>query len=285
MDRNDERREWERYGRGGRERGVQRWERGEVGPSHTGTPERLYGDDQDWDRDRRRTYSGESEGDRPERHDTWPQERFANRFQDRYSERPAQRAEPRYEESRWGRDEPQGWGYQARPTRPYDEERQRRPDEPDLRASQYGYRVGRFSGGRDDEAARGSTWGPMRRGRAPRDYRRADDRIRDEIIECIVRDTDIDASDVEVQVAAGEVTLVGTVEDRAAKRGLEDVVERIFGVVDIHNSLKVRKSAWRQLGQRLFGEGDNDDNDARKVSNPTTDPARATDPTRTAPKM
>jgi osmotically-inducible protein OsmY len=290
MERNDERREWERYGRGPRERGVQRWERGEVGPGHTGAPERLYGDEQDWDRDRRRTYSGESEGDRPERHDTWPQERFGNRFQDRTPERYQDRAEARYDESRWGRDEQQGdrWGYQqsyqARPTRNYDEERQRRPDEANLRASQYGYRVGRATGARDEEGARSATWGPVRRGRAPRDYRRADDRIRDEIIECIVRDTDIDASDVEVQVAVGEVTLVGTVEDRAAKRGLEDVVERIFGVVDIHNNVKVRKSAWRQLGERLFGEGENNENDARKVSNPTTDPARASDPTRSAPK-
>jgi osmotically-inducible protein OsmY len=284
MDRNDERREWERYGRGPRERGVQRWERGEVGPGHTGAPERQYGEDRDWDRDRGRMYAGpseagQSERDRPERHDTWPQERYQERYQERFQDRYQDRAENRQDESRWGREDAgDGWGgYQARPTRPYDDERQRRAEEPGMRAAQYGYRVGR-SYGRDAEGARSSTWGPLRRGRAPRDYRRADDRIRDEIIECVVRDTDIDASDVEVQVAAGEVTLVGTVEDRAAKRGLEDVVERVFGVVDVHNNLKVRKSAWRQLGERLFGEGPNDtgaETTAGKAVT-STDPGRST---------
>jgi hypothetical protein len=251
MERNDERREWERYGRGPRERGEQRWERGEVGPSHTGAPERLYGDNQE----QRRTYSGGSEDERRARsnEDTWPERRFARSY------------EP-YEDDRWGREDADDrWGYQARPTRNYyEDERRGRAGDPNPRASQYGYRLGRQEGPRRDEGSRLFT----RRGRPPRDYRRADDRIRDEIIECIVRDTDIDASDVEVQVAAGEVTLVGTVEDRAAKRGLEDVVERVFGVVDIHNNVKVRKSAWRQLGDRLFGEeGNQSQNDPGRPPN------------------
>jgi len=92
-----------------------------------------------------------------------------------------------------------------------------------------------------------------RRGKAPRTYQRADERIRDEIVELVVRDTDVDASDVDVQVKDGEVTLSGTVESRSCKRELEDVVERVFGVKDVHNQMKVRHGLMSELGDKLFG--------------------------------
>ena len=78
-------------------------------------------------------------------------------------------------------------------------------------------------------------------GRGPRNYRRSDERIREEINERLTRHPDIDASDVEVQVTNGEVVLAGIVEDRPAKRLAEDIVEDIFGVADVQNNLKVRR--------------------------------------------
>ena len=50
----------------------------------------------------------------------------------------------------------------------------------------------------------------------------------------------IDASDIEVQVKNGEVELNGSVRTREEKRFTEDVVERVLGVRDVNNKLKVR---------------------------------------------
>jgi osmotically-inducible protein OsmY len=100
------------------------------------------------------------------------------------------------------------------------------------------------------------------RGRPPRSYKRGDERIHDEICETIARQTNVDASEVDVEVVNGEVTLNGVVEDRRCKRELEDVAERVFGVRDIHNNLKVRKSLFNEIGDRLFGPND-DDNRSR----------------------
>jgi hypothetical protein len=77
-------------------------------------------------------------------------------------------------------------------------------------------------------------------GRGPKGWKRSDERIQDEVSEMLARNPDVDASDVEVLVENGEVTLRGVVEDRGQKRHAEDIVEDIFGVEDVHNELKIR---------------------------------------------
>jgi osmotically-inducible protein OsmY len=96
----------------------------------------------------------------------------------------------------------------------------------------------------------------LRRGRPPRTYKRSDDRIHDEICELVARDSDVDASEVDVKVESGEVTFTGTIEDRRSKRELEDIAERVFGVVDIHNNVRVRRSLFNELGERIFGSNE-----------------------------
>jgi hypothetical protein len=76
-------------------------------------------------------------------------------------------------------------------------------------------------------------------GRGPRGYQRTDDRVREDVCERLTHDPWIDASDVEVTVRAGEVTLSGSVRDRADKRHAEDIAERAFGVREVHNNLRV----------------------------------------------
>ena len=51
----------------------------------------------------------------------------------------------------------------------------------------------------------------------------------------------IDASDVDVRVSEGEVTLIGTVESRRDKRLLEDMIDDVSGVRDVHNQVRVRR--------------------------------------------
>src|SRR5919109_1247222 len=77
-------------------------------------------------------------------------------------------------------------------------------------------------------------------GRGPKGYRRSDERIQEDVNDRLTWSAELDASDIEVRVVDGEVTLTGVVEDRAAKRLAEDLAEDIAGVRDVHNELKIR---------------------------------------------
>lgn len=95
------------------------------------------------------------------------------------------------------------------------------------------YRYAGFGVGREHPARRDFA------GRGPKNYRRADDRIADDVNEALTRSPYIDATDVEVRVEGGAVTLIGSVDDRGAKRMAEDIAEACFGVLDVSNQLKV----------------------------------------------
>ena len=78
-------------------------------------------------------------------------------------------------------------------------------------------------------------------GRGPRGYKRSDERLTEEINEKLTQHPDINAEEIEVKVQNGEVTLTGTVEDRQTKRMIEDLVEDISGVHELHNQLRVNR--------------------------------------------
>ena len=87
-------------------------------------------------------------------------------------------------------------------------------------------------------------------GKGPKGYTRTDDKLKDEINEKLYHDSHVDASDVDVTVENGEATLTGTVENKMAKRRIEDIVESIAGVRDVENRLKVKSSSDNN-GQNL----------------------------------
>ncbi len=78
-------------------------------------------------------------------------------------------------------------------------------------------------------------------GVGPKGYKRSDERIEDEICEALARDKYIDASDIEVDVEDGIVTLSGSVTDRDDRLDAEVLVERVLGVEDIKNDIKVNR--------------------------------------------
>jgi osmotically-inducible protein OsmY len=78
-------------------------------------------------------------------------------------------------------------------------------------------------------------------GRGPKGYQRSDDRIREDVCERLAGDSIVDASDMEVTVADGEVTLSGSAHARAEKRRAEDIVEHVSGVRDVQNQLRLSK--------------------------------------------
>lgn len=93
----------------------------------------------------------------------------------------------------------------------------------------------------------GRDWYPQYRGRPPRAYRRSDERILDDIVERLLVAA-VDASEVEVKVENGEVTLSGTVRERRDKRRIEDACEDVFGVQDVHNQIRVVREGEGQPG-------------------------------------
>lgn len=77
-------------------------------------------------------------------------------------------------------------------------------------------------------------------GRGPRNYKRQDDRIEEDINEQLTWHSMIDATDIEVSVQNGEVTLRGHVDSRQAKRMAEDIAESCFGVQEVNNQIKIK---------------------------------------------
>src|SRR5690349_12724835 len=61
-------------------------------------------------------------------------------------------------------------------------------------------------------------------GKGPKGYVRRDESIQEEIHEMLTRDEQVDATDVEVQVVSGVVTLSGSVPDRQMKYRTEEMV-------------------------------------------------------------
>ncbi len=82
------------------------------------------------------------------------------------------------------------------------------------------------------------------RGRGPKNYTRSDDRIKEDINDRLTDDYYLDASDIDVEVNNGEVTLTGTVDSRYAKRRAEDIAEDISGVTHCENRIRVNESFY-----------------------------------------
>ncbi len=102
---------------------------------------------------------------------------------------------------------------------------------------------GMRSGGRDgsDNMFGSGQRAGAHAGKGPKGWQRSDERMQEEINEALARDEHLDASEIEVKASGGEVTLTGTVTDRESKRMAEDVVERVFGVTDVHNQIRVSR--------------------------------------------
>jgi hypothetical protein len=205
-------------------------------------------------------------------------ERFRPRDEER---RPAERYAPhgervggtfrRYDEPDDDRS-PAGSRYAPRPERVggtfrrYDEARdsgfgRARDEERDVDRGSYGA----FGRDPDEDPRRWQGWAPgawtytelwliegPHTGRGPKGFRHADDRLREQVGERLERHGEIDASDIEISVDDGVVTLEGSVADRRAKRLAEDCAESVYGVRDVMNRLRVDRGFF----ERLFGGSD-----------------------------
>jgi osmotically-inducible protein OsmY len=206
--------------------------------------------------------------------------------QSRWDERRAQHEYDRYADEGYRGRDPSGRSYGA-PTHdlrarqyPYDDQRGYGDvaDEGrvfgssgDYDAAPYGFgagygREGNRGGGRDwwdrtrDELAtwfgsrgaeRRREWDEVRgqhRGRGPRGYKRADERIREDVNDHLTDDPWLDASDVEVTVSDSEVTLTGVVSSRHDKRRAEDLADAVSGVTHGQNNLRLQSPTSSSAG-------------------------------------
>lgn len=84
-------------------------------------------------------------------------------------------------------------------------------------------------------ARRGRDW----RGVGPREARRSDERIQDDLHERLAGDDGIDATAVIVAVSDGMVTLNGWVPERRMKHAAEELAHRCRGVREVDNRIQV----------------------------------------------
>lgn len=103
-----------------------------------------------------------------------------------------------------------------------------------------------WTGDEDAERRRRMDEVQSHHGRGPKGYTRSDDRIREDVSDRLTDDGMVDASDIEVMVASGEVTLAGTVSSRQAKRRAEDCAESVSGVRNVQNNLRVQQPGENQ---------------------------------------
>ena len=121
---------------------------------------------------------------------------------------------------------------------------------------------------RDPSGAQG--WRPGGfAGRGPKGYQRSDERLREEISDRLMEDDSVDATDVEIKVTGGEVTLTGTVPDRWMKRRAEDCAEQVMGVRDVMNQIRVQSE---QGFGRAGDTTQEDSSKSRRASTRTTQP-------------
>ena len=97
----------------------------------------------------------------------------------------------------------------------------------------------------DDEAGRRREMDRMHNhaGRGPKGYTRSDDRIREDVNDRLTDDWQLDATNIDVTVNNGEVTLAGTVDDIEDKHRAERIIENLSGVKHVQNNLRVDTSS------------------------------------------
>jgi osmotically-inducible protein OsmY len=85
-------------------------------------------------------------------------------------------------------------------------------------------------------------------GRGPKNYRRAQLEILEDVCELLAHDRYVDASDIEVDIDDDRVvTLTGRVESREMKRRAEDLAASIRGVEDVRNHLGIMDAIDQRL--------------------------------------
>lgn len=107
----------------------------------------------------------------------------------------------------------------------------------------------------------------MHKGVGPKGYQRSDERIKEDVNDRLTDDGMLNASEIEVEVKAGEVVLSGTVENRNEKRRAEDVAEAVSGVKNVENRIRVSQG---NMGNRQGNTEDKNSTQQAQKQNKTS---------------
>lgn len=89
-------------------------------------------------------------------------------------------------------------------------------------------------------------------GKGPKGYKRSDERIKEDVCDQLAQSDDLDPSEIEVSVSNAEVTLTGTIPERHMKYIAEQIADRVSGVNEIHNQIRVKRADQQeQAGQPI----------------------------------
>ena len=117
-------------------------------------------------------------------------------------------------------------------------------------------KVAEWFGGDDSQGSPYETR-QSHRGKGPKNYRRSDDRVREDVSDKLSDDHWLDASEIEVTATSGEVTLTGTVKSRDDKRRAEQLAEQVSGVDNVQNNLRVQQQGQTTgYGQSTSAQGE-----------------------------
>ncbi len=105
------------------------------------------------------------------------------------------------------------------------------------------------------------------RGKGPKDYKRSDERIREDVSDRLSDSHDVDASDIDVKVSGGEVTLSGQVNSKSEKRRAEDIAESVSGVNNVQNHLRVNQQQQNNSWQTPSSTGSGSNTMGSSTSN------------------
>ena len=78
------------------------------------------------------------------------------------------------------------------------------------------------------------------RGHGPRDWRKSDERLREEVCEALAADPWLDARDLNVGVDEAEVVLSGVAPCLEARDRAQDIASRVVGVRAVHNFVGIK---------------------------------------------
>ena len=85
-------------------------------------------------------------------------------------------------------------------------------------------------------------------GKGPKNYKRSEEKIKEDVNDHLSDDHFLDATDIDVEVNGTEVTLSGTVDSRHSKRRAEDLAEWVSGVTHVQNNLRVSSNNENNAG-------------------------------------
>jgi HSP20 family molecular chaperone IbpA len=100
------------------------------------------------------------------------------------------------------------------------------------------------------ESARRQEDGPHR-GKGPRNYKRSDDRIREDVSDRLSDDPYVDASDIDIKVEDGNVILSGRVDHRESRRRAVQLAESVRGVNNVESHLRTGQTLMENVSHAM----------------------------------